>query len=268
MARDLLLLVPPSEAKAPGGRRFTYRGVFDGPLDDARTEIRAALRSALRTPSVDAGKVFQVRGVLLHNALVATTLLCDGNAPLLPAWRRYVGVVWDHLSPASLRTSQRGRILVPSALYGLTTAQDHIAEYRLKMNVQLEPVGGLAAFWRPRLTPLIIEHRPSATIVNLLPREHAGAIDLVEVARHRKIISVPFLSWDGAKQSGHDAKAAKGVLARRIVQEGLGALASFEWNGWSSETRDGVVTIVAPHRSTRARRSNDLHEPGAARPGQ
>ena len=56
----------------------------------------------------------------------------------MPAWRRYSGVVWDHLDPASL--THRAPIVVVSGLHGLVGAEDPLPDYRLKMSANVAPL--------------------------------------------------------------------------------------------------------------------------------
>ena len=56
--------------------------------------------------------VLGVRGELLERALAATARLVEGSAPVLPAWRRYSGVVWGGLEPATLRPGKSDPIMI------------------------------------------------------------------------------------------------------------------------------------------------------------
>lgn len=242
-----MVLLPPSQAKALGGSGATRPGPFDELLDSSRREVRAALAGVLATGSrATLEKALKVRGPLLDRAIEASTAVVESRAPLLGAWQRYRGVVWTHLDPATLSSSQRRRILVPSGLYGITTAEDLIGDYRLTMNVSLAPLGGLASFWRSPLSTAVRQHVRGATVVNLLPREHEAAIDVAVIAASSHVVSVAFVGQNGAGAAGHAAKAVKGVVARRLLVEGLGALESFEWEGWRARHDGALTTVVAP----------------------
>lgn len=252
MSSRLFVLVPPSEAKSVGGVRHARPGAFDEALRDARQFALDALARLLATDDLQSWeRVLRVRGPLLERALAATRLLVEGRAPLSPAWRRYSGVVWSHLDPSTLTIGERRRLLVPSGLYGVTTAADPIADFRLRMDVTIAPLGNVAAFWRPRLASVVASHVGRATIVNLLPGQHAAAIDKRALNERGRVVDVAFVDADGAGAAGHDAKAVKGVVARRLVQEGLSALQDFEWEGWRSELVDGAVRVRAPSSEPR-----------------
>jgi uncharacterized protein len=240
----LLVLVPPSEAKTPGGTLRAGVGTFDVALGDDRRAVIEALIKALNGSNLRRREIMMnARGPLLERAIETTRQLADEPVPRLAAWRRYNGVVWSHLGPETLTSQQRRQVVIPSSLYGVTTAEDRIADFRLKMNVGVAPLGTMATFWKPRVTPVLVEHAKRATIVNLLPLEHEAAIDMGELTRLRRVIRVQFIEGVGG---GHDAKAVKGVLARTLLVEGLEALASFEWQGWRSISLEDGFQIVSP----------------------
>ena len=76
----------------------------------------------------------------------------DVVAPTLPAVGRYDGVVWTHLGPADLDESQQARIVVPSAVVGLSAGTDPVPDHRLTFSVSLPGLGRLDRWWRPHLT--------------------------------------------------------------------------------------------------------------------
>jgi hypothetical protein len=246
VAERLFALIPPSQGKAPGGRRQNSAGTFDV-LEGPRQEVLDALRTFLSAASTAQLEVaLSARGPLLERALSSTQQVLDGTAPLLPAWRRYEGVVWNYLAPDSLTSTQRRRILVPSGLYGLLAGDDRIADYRLKMNARLTNMPSLSRFWRPSVTEALLEGTAHATLVNFLPKEHVASIDMERVKTRRNVIDVHFVAPDESKAVGHDAKAVKGVLARAVLSEGLAAFSIPERLGWRVERRENEVIVIAP----------------------
>jgi cytoplasmic iron level regulating protein YaaA (DUF328/UPF0246 family) len=243
----LYVLVPPSLGKSRGGQRLASHGVFDDDLAAPRCEVIGALREVLiRGVPRELESTFSAQGELLERAIEAMKELESGRAPLLAAWRRYEGVVWTHLEPHSLTSSLRRRILVPSGLYGLLSGEDPIADYRLKMNAPLPPFSSLARFWRPQITDAIERQTRRASIVNLLPNEHVASIDTARLAASREFINVRFVTSDEQSAVGHDAKAVKGALARRILLEGADALDQLSWQGWRSRRDGNEVVVTAP----------------------
>jgi hypothetical protein len=247
VAERLFVLVPPSQGKASGGRRHGACSTFDAVLAEPRRELREALRAYLATATISqCESTLSARGPLLENALARTREILEGDPPLLPAWRRYEGVVWTHLAPESLAPSQRRRILIPSGLYGLLAGDDHIGEYRLKMNARVPPLPSLARFWRSSVTQALLGRCARATIVNFLPQEHAASIDMAQLAHRARVIDVQFVTADEARAVGHDAKAVKGELAGAVVREGVAALL-VPWRlGWRVERRGDDVVVIAP----------------------
>ena len=53
---------------------------------------------------------------------------------------------------------------------------------------------------------------------------------------------------DGRRAIGHEAKSAKGRLARALVDGGFDAVAGFDYEGWRTVTEGDVVSVIAPQR--------------------
>jgi len=239
-----VLLLPPSEGKNTGGSFKHSPDRFKSQLAKPRLEVLAALEALVTTAAPDVvAKRLKVRNDLFDRALVASSELIAGTAKQLPAWLRYSGVVWANLDPGTLSSDARRRILVPSAIYGLTNAEDMIADYRLMMNVPLPGLGTIASFWRPSLTELLRGLARRAQIVNLLPNEHAGAVGLRDIGH---VVDVGFVQRDGQRAAGHFAKAAKGRFARHVIDHGIGAATEFSMPGWKvSESGTGYLVVAS-----------------------
>ena len=245
VSRAPYLLLPPSESKEPGGHREVTPGFFDSALSLPREQVRLALARTLAAASPDGvAKLLSSRGPNLQRAIEVSRQFTEGTALLLPAWQRYNGVVWSHLDPASLLDAQRRRLLVPSGAYGLTLGTDAIADYRLTLKVRLDGLGTLAKFWRTALAP-VLEELSNVQMVSLLPKEHAAVIGASEVPSGR-LVTVSFQQHDGAGAAGHDAKAVKGVVARRVLLDGLDAVEGFRWKGWRGKIHRGDYVVRAP----------------------
>jgi len=144
-------------------------GAFDTVLEEDRRDVIKALIAMLDGSTTRRQEIVLNAADHVRTGPRVTRHLADERVARLAAWRRYSGVVWSHLGPASLEPAQRRRILVPSSLYGITTAEDRIADFRLKMNVGVTPLGTMSTFWRPKVTPALAAHAQRSTIVNLLP---------------------------------------------------------------------------------------------------
>ena len=212
-----VLLLPPSEGKASGGApRSSWKpasGTFARALGGHREELAERLA---RVRGGDAA-LLGVKGEHLARATAANRSLV--GAPTLPAWQRYTGVVWDNLDIASLTSTQRARaltnVVVVSGLLGLVRADDPVPDYRLKMGARLSPFGLLSRWWSESVSSALVAHAGSLVVVDLLPQEHRAALD--ESCDELNLIRVALEEKSG-KAGGHDAKAAKGRLARHLLE--------------------------------------------------
>ena len=211
----IVILLPPSEGKALGGSGAwkPTQGVFGRRLGTQRTEISTALA---RLGGGNEG-LLGVRGEHLARAQDANRTLV--GAPAMPAWQRYTGVVWDHLDIGSLTAAQREQalasIVIVSGLLGAVRADDRIPDYRLKMGARLAPFGTIAAWWHDELSAALNDAFTGRVVIDLLPNEHRRAYTADE-ERLRDYVRVGLFEKSG-KAGGHDAKAAKGRLARHLV---------------------------------------------------
>lgn len=210
-----VVLLPPSEGKAEGGARSAPWRAESGAFGPSLGHWRAELAHELQRTGGGNERLLGVKGAHLDRARAANTALIGG--PTLPAWRRYTGVVWDHLHLAGLDSTSRSeattRIVVVSGLAGLVRADDPLPDYRLKMGARLGEFGTLSTWWRDDLTDALNGFVKGRTVVDLLPQEHRAAIDWNRVDSVR----VDLVARDGGRVGGHDAKAAKGLLARHLL---------------------------------------------------
>ncbi len=246
MVRALVLLVPPSLGQSANGPRLHSVGSFDDDLDAARQQVRAALLRSLRAPRALKEKLFAARGELLSEALAANLSAAKGESSPTAAWRRFNGVVWTHLDPQTLTHAQRSRLIVPSALYGVVRASDPVLAYRLGFDANLAPIGKLSTFWRPRVSAVLARAVEGATIVDLLPNEHASAIDYSALSVLSTVHRIRFVTHDDARSVGHDAKAVKGRVARHVLLHGWSSLDEFEAWGWRGAIVGNDAVIRAP----------------------
>ena len=210
----MLVLLPPSEGKAPGGR--------GAPLDLASlshpslTPVRARLVEALQAAALTDPEALQAAlgcpaGEVAKDAELTTS-------PTLPAMRRYTGVVYEALSYATLSPAGRRRantsLRVASALFGLLSPTDRIPAYRLSGGTSLPGVGSLGTLWRPVLEPELSAHR--GLVVDLRSGPYAA------LARVPDAVQVRVLRDADGKRTvvSHDNKHTKGLLARALCEAG------------------------------------------------
>ena len=186
--------------------------------------MRAEVAGALTRARGGDQKLLGVKGQALDRARAANLALRD--SPTLPAWQRYTGVVWDHLDLTSMAATSRTpavkRILVPSGLLGVVRGDEQVPDYKLKMGAALPGTGRLSRWWRDAVTAEIVRLTRGATVVDLLPQEHADAVDWSAFGEGC-VVHVDLVSRaKGGRVGGHDAKAAKGALARRLLDGASG----------------------------------------------
>jgi cytoplasmic iron level regulating protein YaaA (DUF328/UPF0246 family) len=232
----LLMLLPPSEGKAPGGRGSWAPGTGTfAMLEAARSEVAAELAAAMSDDAL-AAKLVGLSSGAAASAVEANRGAVGGK--VLRASERYTGVVWanlhEGLTSAAARRRAARSVVVLSGLLGAVSFADSVPLYKLKVGAALPGTGNLAAFWRPHVTAAVGGVHAGATSVDLLPAEHRRAIDLDAIdLRHR--VEVSFLTAE-RRAVGHAAKAAKGRFAARLLEVGdpVVAARTFAWEGWSA----------------------------------
>lgn len=237
-------MLPPSEGKAADGYAPGWDpadGVFGDHLGDRRERVARALARAKGGDQ----KLLGVGGTHLTRAQSANRSLL--GAPTLPAGERYTGVVWDHLDldtmSAAARTRASRSIVVVSALLGVAGVDDPTPDYRLKMSANLAPLGKLSTWWRDDLSAALNDHLSGRFVVDLLPNEHRAAWTPAP-DRYAGFSRVTFVERTGRSKGaavGHDAKAAKGLLARHLLTS-----RSAPATALSSWAHDRFALVVGP----------------------
>ncbi|MCA0145662.1 peroxide stress protein YaaA [Blastococcus sp. LR1] len=210
----MLILLPPSETKAPGGDGAPLDlGALTAPeLTPVRTEITEALGElAADVPASRAALGLSPKqdDEIARNAELWTS-------PTRPALERYTGVLYDALDVGSLNRAQRARadrrLAVGSALFGLVSASDLIPAYRLSAGSTLPGLPTLRALWKPALSPvlaavdqLVVDLR-SGSYAALAPVPGAVTVDVLSERPDGKRLVV-----------SHFNKAHKGRLARLLA---------------------------------------------------
>jgi len=216
-----LILLPPSEGKAPGGDGAPWQpGTMAVDLDARRQKALAGLARAMRQNATLRAKLLGVKGVALAAATEANRTV--RSAPTMPAIDRYTGVLYEALDAASLPAAARRRldasVLVVSGLWGLVAPSDPIPDYKLKMGAALPGLGRTTTWWRDELSTRLAEAGNGRRIWNLLPNEHAAA--WVAPAGTAQL-TVRFLERrpDGSLVAvSHWNKLLKGALVRHLLE--------------------------------------------------
>lgn len=172
------ILLPPSEAKNPGGRGLPLaRRQRRQPIDDSREQVLLGLDRLLA--EAEPRKAARALGL---PASVAAAALADNRrvrtAPTMPALDRYAGVVYDglFLQPlsAAARTVANREVLVFSGLFGVLRGGDPVPAYRVAAQATLPGVGVLVRFWRARLDAVTAPLLDQGLVIDLRSTDYAA----------------------------------------------------------------------------------------------
>ncbi len=210
----MLILLPPSETKLPGGHGPAL--AVDSLSFPGLNPVREILLSALHELAGDLPAARKALGVAASkdDEIAANRVL--RSAGTVPAMDRYTGVLFDNLAAHTMTRIERsraaGRLFITSALFGIVGAMDSIPGYRLSAGSKIPGLATIASLWRPSLTAvttalddLVIDLRsgsyaafaaiPGAVRVQVMTENATG---------QRTIVS-------------HFNKATKGTLARVLA---------------------------------------------------
>ena len=224
----MLILLPPSEGKTPA--------VAGSPVDPA----------ALWLPSLAAARGRVLRKLVAMCARssarsVADSLavlgLSDGQraeitrnaglltAPAAPASQIYTGVLYEALGPADLDGPAREWLdrtaVVFSGLWGVVRLGDPIPAYRCSVGATLPaPVGGLTAYWKKVLKPVLDEVTAATPVLDLRSGAYAamwapGANAAALRVLHERVVG----GRTRRSVVSHFNKATKGRLVRALALE-------------------------------------------------
>ncbi|RBY96912.1 peroxide stress protein YaaA [Blastococcus sp. TF02-8] len=210
----VLLLLPPSETKAPGG---------DGPPLDLSaltapelTGVRTTVAEALVDLAGDLPASRAALGLSPKQDAEITRNAQLWTSPTRPALERYTGVLYDALDVRSLTRAQRARadrrLAVGSALFGVVAAADPIPAYRLSAGSSLPGLPGLRTLWRPVLSPVL------AAVDQVVVDLRSGAYAALAPVPGAVTVDVLSERPDGTRAVvSHFNKAHKGRLARLLA---------------------------------------------------
>ncbi|WP_020107335.1 peroxide stress protein YaaA [Nocardia sp. 348MFTsu5.1] len=211
----MLIVLPPSETKATGGR--------GAPLDldllslPSLTPLRRKIADALVTLSGDpaASQKALGLGVSQFDEIERNAQLW--SSPTSPAIERYTGVLFDALDYRSLTRAAKvkaaDRLAIGSALFGVLRATDPIPAYRLSAGSKLPGFGTLAANWKPALTDALVGLREDL-IVDL----RSGGYQQLGPIPDAITVTVLTENASGARTVvSHFNKHHKGVLTRSLL---------------------------------------------------
>ena len=257
----MLILLPPSESKAPPARRGTsvdVGGLSFPELGPTRERVLDALHATTREPDALAR--------LFLGASLAAEVERDARVrelPARPALEVYTGVLYDALSAQTLSPAAKrraaARVVILSGLWGAVRPTDRIPPYRLNICSHLVGMPNLEQVWRgvlPRALSaaagtrgLVVDCRSSSYTSMGLPQ---GAAD--------RTVAIRVLRDDAGRRSvvSHMAKHTRGEVTRHLLETGADprtpeALAEALANRWETDLtpplRDGkpwTLAVIVP----------------------
>ncbi|WP_314172514.1 peroxide stress protein YaaA [Streptomyces winkii] len=224
----MLVLLPPSEGKADGGRGRPFDpGALSLPgLGPAREEVLEELVGLCCADEEKARDVLGLseglRGEVARNARLR-------SAPARPAGEIYTGVLYDALglatlSPAAKRRAARS-LLVFSGLWGAVGIKDRIPSYRCPGGVRLPGLGALSTHWREPLAAVLPEAAGTGPVLDLRSTAYAQMWrpkgELAERTVTVRVLQSAVV--DGVEKRtvvSHFNKATKGRIVRALLEDG------------------------------------------------
>jgi cytoplasmic iron level regulating protein YaaA (DUF328/UPF0246 family) len=217
----LLILLPPSETKRPGGVGISIdkAAIIWAALD----EVRAQVITVLQQVSADQDLAVKALKLGKRSAAEATKNLSLWTAPTMPALERYTGVLYDALNYEELSTHALQRaerqLFIQSALFGLLPAMEKIPDYRLSADSKLPGINlkslwteGHQAVWPRLLGPILDMRSESYVALNPVPSERESYfVEVVDQAQGRAL--------------NHFNKKAKGAFVKSALENGLDSIA-------------------------------------------
>ncbi|WP_084010360.1 peroxide stress protein YaaA [Pseudofrankia sp. DC12] len=155
------ILLPPSEAKTPGGDGPALRvtGFGDGPIAAARIEVAQAVAAFCHRDPATAIVALRLPASRAETDLATNAAILD--APTMPALDRFAGVLYEALAAATMPPAARAvadrALFVSNGAFGLVNAAEPVPDHRVGMAAAVPGLGGratptvLATFWRTRL---------------------------------------------------------------------------------------------------------------------
>jgi uncharacterized protein len=215
----VLLLLPPSETKRDGGTdaaTLDLESLSFASLNVQRRRAVADLRRLSR--SVGASMAALSLGPTQRFEIDRNRAL--GTSPVMPAFDRYTGVLYDALDVGNLDDVARlfagEHLVIHSALFGLVRGSDFIPAYRLSHDSRL-PGLSLRRHWRE---PVAAALAASDSLVIDLRSDSYAALGPAPASA----LAVRVVSEDSRGRRtalSHFNKSGKGRFARAIVEAGI-----------------------------------------------
>jgi uncharacterized protein len=246
----MLILLPPSETKRPGGapRPLDLDTLALPALRTERLRVIDAL-VALSADDDEAARVLKLsagqRGEIALNRLLLT-------APTMAAIDRYTGVLFDALDAGTMDAAARrwlaAHVLVHSAPFGPVGALDRIPAYRLSAAATLPGTPPLRRVWASAVSDALAAESPRF----VLDLRSEAYVALGPVPARTPSAYVRVVDGDG-RALNHFNKHTKGLLVRALAEDRprVGTREGFtRWAraaGWSVTDAGVEIALSVPH---------------------
>lgn len=231
----MLVLLPPSETKLPGGsgRPLDVSALALPSLAPQRDLVCDAL-VALSGDEEEAARVLKLSARQRGEVAVNAALRRSGT---MAAVDRYTGVLYDALGAASLDARSRrwlaGHVLIHSAPFGPVGALDAIPAYRLAAGTSLPGIPPLRRLWADAVTAAIAAEAPGFVLD--LRSEAYVALGPAPESMASSYVRVVSAASDGAVRAlNHFNKHAKGALVRLLAEERPRVRSARGFREWAS----------------------------------
>jgi uncharacterized protein len=222
----VLLLIPPSEAKVPGG---DGPSLVSGAADDtgsdalavARRRVLVAVASFCRRSPGKARVALKLPPGSAAGDLAAN--IAALTAPTMPALDRFSGVLFAALDMPSLTARQRERavrsVLVFSGAFGALAGGEPVPVHRVPASATVPRLGGLTTYWKKALAPVMAPLVEDAGLVIDLRSSDYAAMWRPTPAQARQVLTVRVLEERGGslRAVSWSAKHGKGLLVRELL---------------------------------------------------
>jgi cytoplasmic iron level regulating protein YaaA (DUF328/UPF0246 family) len=241
----MLILLPPSETKRPGGRRRPL--TIDALRFPELTAPREAVVEAVVALSADPAEAARVLRLSPRQLSEIDDNARMRSAPTLPAVDRYTGVLYDALGADTLDAAARrwlgSHVGIQSAPFGLVGALDALPPYRLAAGTSLPGLPALRRVWADAVAAAIENAAPSFVLD--LRSEAYAALGPVPPTIDSAYVRVVSDGADGVSRAlNHFNKHAKGELVRRLALSRPRVASLAALRRWAASTgvsmRDGA----------------------------
>lgn len=215
----MLILLPPSETKRPGGVGISMdrSAIIWAALDPAREQLIKKINTLLKSKK-------KAIATLKLGKNPEAALQAMGNlmtSPTMPAVERYTGTLYSALDYSTLSEAGKNRakeqLFIQSALFGLLPATEQIPDYKFSATIRLPGVN-LAKLWQqaheavwPRMLGPILDLRSKAYVeLNPIPGRESYFVEVIDA--------------DSGRAMNHFNKKAKGTFVRAALEHGLSSV--------------------------------------------